>query len=136
MVVRFVSRSTLYGGTLVENAEKDIMVGFIDAEGSGGLTSEDYDVKLIAGPMLLARSIIFNVAEGLHVSVSFDFAFLLTCSVLSTPRFRVSVISRKHRAERIDPVVVIWALAHSAFCLSGCAGARDIAEARSHDQGC
>ena len=55
----------------MENAEKDIMIGIIDAEGSGGLTSEDYDVKLIAGPMLLAGSIIFNVAEGLHVSVSF-----------------------------------------------------------------
>jgi hypothetical protein len=80
-VVRFVSRSTLYGGTLVENPEKDIMVGLIDAEGSGGLTSEDYDVKIMAGPTIVAGSIIFNVAEGLHVSVSFYFAFSLTCSV-------------------------------------------------------
>jgi hypothetical protein len=67
-VVRFVSCSTLYGGTLVENPEADIMVGLIDAEGSGGLTSEDYDVKMMAAPTIVARSIIFNVAEGLHVS--------------------------------------------------------------------
>ena len=87
-MVRFVSCSTLYGGTLVENPEKDIMVGLIDAEGSGGLTSEDYDVKVMAGPAIVARSIIFNVAEGLHVSFSFVFSFCLTWSVLSTPSFK------------------------------------------------
>jgi hypothetical protein len=60
--------STLYGGNLQENPDIDTLVSFVDAEGSGGLTSEDYDVKLIAGPMLLARVIMFNVADGLHVS--------------------------------------------------------------------
>ena len=60
--------STLYGGNLQENPDIDTLVSFVDAEGSGGLTSEDYDVKLIAGPMLLARVILFNVADGLHVS--------------------------------------------------------------------
>ena len=129
MVVRFVSRSTLYGGTLVENAEKDIMVGFIDAEGSGGLTSEDYDVKLIAGPMLLARSIIFNVAEGLRVSVSFEFAFSLTGSALPTLSFRVPVLWS-------SGLLLIPRSACLAVRLSGCAGAGDIAEARSHDRGC
>ena len=68
--------SMLYGGKLQENRDTDMLVGFVDAEGSGGLTSEDYDVKLIAGPMLLARVILFNVADGLHVSDRFRLALV------------------------------------------------------------
>jgi hypothetical protein len=36
------------------------LVGFVDAEGTGGNTDKDYEVKLIAGPLLLSQVVIFN----------------------------------------------------------------------------
>ena len=89
----------------MENPEKDIMVGLIDAEGSGGLTSEDYDVKVMAGPAIVARSIIFNVAEGLHVSFSFYLRSTPRC--LGSQRFYENT-----ELNELNP-------AHSAFWLSG-----------------
>jgi hypothetical protein len=56
------------------------LVGFVDAEGQGDQTSHDYDIKLIAGPMLLSKVIIFNVgaAQGVLVNETLEKLELLT----------------------------------------------------------
>eukprot|EP01047_Picozoa_sp_COSAG01_P049267 COSAG01_NODE_4870_length_4665_cov_84.521463_1_plen_846_part_00 len=47
-------------------AKSDVRVGFVDAEGQGAKSSQSYDVKLIAIPMLFSRVIIFNWIGGLQ----------------------------------------------------------------------
>jgi hypothetical protein len=51
---RFGKPPPAQGSTVVQ------LVGFVDAEGTGGNTDKDYEVKLIAGPLLLSQVVVFN----------------------------------------------------------------------------